>query len=297
METFDTLLYDGRMGRIGRFFCPPWHPRFSDTGPIHGTTIVFPRTSVTITHVGQPPIVGNPNVVMFYNQGQRYTRGKLSEKGDICDWFGFAPQIVVEALRPVDPRVDDRWDKPFAFSHGPSTSKLYLQQRLLVEALSQDSVPDLFTIEEKMMAILQEAIQVRYRRERPSPPKSSATQKSHAELVAGTKTILSTRFSESLSLDLLAQTLYTSPYHLCRVFRQETGQTIHSYLNEIRLRASLEQVTASEMSLMDLSLALGFANHSHFSQAFRRAFGIPPSQLRQIPSTAILQKMSNILTV
>lgn len=297
METFDTLLYDGRIGRIGRFFCPPWHPRFSDTGPIHGTTIVFPRTSVTITHVGQPLIVGDPNVVMFYNQGQRYTRGKLSEKGDICDWFGFAPQIVIEALRPVDPYVDDRWDKPFLFSHGLSTSQLYLQQRLLVEALSQENPPDLIYIEEKMLAILHEAIQIKYRRLRPSPQKSAATQKSHRELVAGAKTILAIRFAESLSMEMLAQTLYTSAYHLCRVFRQETGQTIHNYLNQMRLRASLEPVAARETSLTELSLALGFANHSHFSSAFRRAFGLPPSQLRQIASSATLQKMSKILTV
>jgi AraC-like DNA-binding protein len=183
------------------------------------------------------------------------------------------------------------------FSHGPSTSQLYLQQRLLVEALSQENPPDLFYVEEKMLAILQEAVQIRYRRQRPSPPKSSATHKSHRELVAGAKTILATRFAESLSLDLLAQTLYTSPYHLCRVFRQETGQTIHNYLNQIRLRASLEPVAAQETSLTEVSLALGFANHSHFSASFRRAFGVPPSQLRQDASTTILQKIGKILTV
>ncbi len=297
MDALETLLYNGRIGRIGRFSCPPWHPNFSDTGPIHGMTIVFPRTSVTITHVGKSPIVGDPNVIMFYNQGQRYTRGKLSEKGDICDWFGFSAQAVVEALRPLDPHVDDRWDKPFVFSHGPSTSHLYLQQRLLVEAFSQANSPDLLYVEEKMLAILQAAIHIRYQRKRPSSPKSPATQKNHRELVAGAKTLLATRFAESLTLEMLAQALYASPYHLCRVFRQQTGQTIHSYLNQIRLRASLEPVAAHATSLTELSLALGFANHSHFSAAFRRAFGVSPSQLRQKGSTALLQKMSKILTV
>lgn len=297
METFETHLHNGRVGRIGRFFCPPWHPRFPDTGPIDGTIIVFPRTSVTITHYGQPPIQADPNVIMFYNQGQRYTRGKLSDKGDICDWFGFAPQVVLDALRPLDPHVDDRPEKPFIFSHGPSTSKLYLQQRLLVEALSQENAPDLFYVEEKMLAILQEAVRIRCGRQRPSSQKSATTRQSHRELVAETKAILCTRFAESLTLETLAQALYSSPYHLCRVFRQETGQTIHHYLNQIRLRASLEQVAVKEASLTELGLALGFASHSHFSAAFRRAFGVPPSQLRQNPSTAMLHKMSKILTV
>lgn len=297
MDSLDTHLYSGRIGHIGRFFCPPWHPRFSDTGPIHGTLIVFPRTSVTITHVGRQPIIGDPNVVMFYNRGQRYTRGKLSEQGDICDWFAFAPKLVIEALRPVDPRVDDRWDRPFVFSHGPSTSKLYLRQRLLVEALSGPNPPDLLTLEEKMLAILYDAIHIRYQQKRPSSHKSASTRQSHKELVAGAKVILATHFAESLSLEALAESLYTSPYHLCRVFRQETGQTIHNYLNQMRLRASLESIAAKETSLTELSLALGFANHSHFSASFRRAFGVPPSHLRQNPSTALLQKMSKILTV
>ncbi|WP_420643673.1 helix-turn-helix transcriptional regulator [Candidatus Leptofilum sp.] len=297
MNSFDTLLYNGRIGQIGRFVCPPWHPKFPNTGPIRGATIVFPRTSVTITHVGKRAVVGDPNVVMFYNKGQQYTRGKLSEQGDICDWFGFAPQIVIEALRTVDPHVDDRWNQPFLFSHGPSTSKLYLQQRLLVEALSQPNPPDLFYVEEKMLAILHEAIQSRYQWKRPSCKKSPSTRKSHAELVAGAKAILATRYAEPLSLETLAEALYSSPYHLCRVFRQQTGQTIHKYLNQMRLRASLELVAANETSLMELSLALGYANHSHFSAAFRRAFGVPPSQLRQNPSNKLLQKMSNFLTV
>lgn len=297
MELTDTILYDGRLGQIGRFYCPPWHPRFADTGPTKGTLIVFPRTSVTITHAGQQPVIVDPNVVMFYNQGQRYTRGKLSEKGDICDWFAFAPQVVVEALRPLDPRVDDRWDKPFVFTHGLSTNQLYLQQRLLVNALSRNSSPDLFYTEETILTILQQAVYLRYQQKRPSPRKSSATRRSHKQLVAETKAILATRYAEPLSLELLAQTLYTSPYHLCRIFRQETGQTIHNYLHQMRLKASLERVAANETSLMELSLSLGFANHSHFSQAFRRAFGVPPSQLRQHATTATLQKMSKILTV
>ena len=297
MDSFDTLLYDGRIGRIGRFICPSWHPQFADTGPIHGTIIVFPRTSVIITHAGQQPIIGDPNVVMFYNQGQRYRRGKLSEQGDICDWFAFAPQLVIEALRPVDPRVDDRWERPFVFSHGPSTSKLYLQQRLLVDALSGPNPPDLLTLEEKMLAILQQAVQIRYQQKRPSAHKIGSTHQSHKELVAGAKAILATRYAESLSLEMLAEALFTSPYHLCRIFRQETGLTIHNYLNQMRLRASLEPVAAKETSLTELSLALGFANHSHFSASFRRAFGVPPSHLRQKPSTAILQKMSKLLTV
>ena len=297
MESIETILYNGRIGQIGSFYCPPWHPRFPNTGPIRGTTVVFPRTSVTITHSGKQPVVGDPNVVMFYNTGQHYTRGKLSEEGDICDWFGFDSRLVVDALRPIDPSVEDRWDRPFTFSNGPSTDALYLQQRLLVNSLRRARQPDLFFTEEKMLAILQQAIQARYQLTRPFAKKSAATQKNHAELVAGAKAILSTRFREAFSLEALAKTLYTSPFHLCRVFRQETGQTIHNYLTQMRLRASLELVAAKEMSLTELSLVLGFASHSHFTQAFRRAFGIPPSRLRQTATFAHLRKMSKILTV
>ena len=49
-------------------------------------------------------------------------------------------------------------------------------------------------------------------------------------------------FTESLPLGRLARRLQTSPYHLARVFRAETGFSVHAYRQSLRLRMALERM-------------------------------------------------------
>jgi AraC family transcriptional regulator len=48
-----------------------------------------------------------------------------------------------------------------------------------------------------------------------------------------------------------------------------------------RLRAALDEVLASSRGITDIGIGLGFSSHSHFTAAFRRAFGVTPSGLRR----------------
>jgi transcriptional regulator GlxA family with amidase domain len=56
--------------------------------------------------------------------------------------------------------------------------------------------------------------------------------------------------------------------------------TLHDYRQQLRVRHALETVTAGKSDLLDVALGLGYSGHSHFTAAFREAFGAPPSVLR-----------------
>ncbi|HEX6385873.1 MAG TPA: helix-turn-helix transcriptional regulator [Anaerolineae bacterium] len=297
MSELDTILFDSELLQIGTFRCPASYPQFENTGPISGYLIVFPRTSVRIIHNGRLPVVADPNVVMFYNKGQHYRRSKLSERGDLCDWFAFRPQAVVDTIRPHDPWVDDRWEMPFIFTHGPTPPDCYWQQRLVVEYLHKTEQPDQLYLEEACLSILSQVVENTYQtRELSTRTHKSDTLKAHVELVQAVKTLLAIRFKEPLSLAQIGHEVGSSPYHLCRVFRQMTGSTIHNYLNQIRLRTSLEYVARSNATLTELGLELGYSSHSHFTKAFRQAFGASPSAFRQSTTSRRLRQMSKILT-
>jgi AraC-like DNA-binding protein len=77
----------------------------------------------------------------------------------------------------------------------------------------------------------------------------------------------------------IARTLGTSPFHLCRVFREETGQTMHAYRVGIRLRQVVNEIGAGNLSAV--AHAAGFASHAHLVAKVRREFGITPSALRE----------------
>ncbi|NIP90808.1 MAG: AraC family transcriptional regulator, partial [Gammaproteobacteria bacterium] len=52
------------------------------------------------------------------------------------------------------------------------------------------------------------------------------------------------------------------------------------YQMRLRLARSLVRLESCE-ELTDLALDLGFSSHSHFTAAFRAAFGVPPSVYRK----------------
>lgn len=289
----EQVLFANPTVRVGSFRCRPEYTHFEDTGPIHDNLIVFPRTAVLITHDGASPIVADPCVVMFYNRTQHYRRDKLSDRGDQCDWFAFDSEAIVETWSEWDPSIQDR-EQPFSLTHGPADPVSYLMQRRVVEHLARESTHDPLWIEEELLAVLRRAAWNARRRERPAPARRPGTERSHRDLVEATRSLLALRFRESWSLTSIASRLHTSPYHLSRLFRRHTGQTLHAYRNQMRLRTSLDSILGGHDDLAGLALDLGYAHHSHFSQAFREAFGISPSRARGLGS--VLTETSKIPT-
>ena len=88
--------------------------------------------------------------------------------------------------------------------------------------------------------------------------------------------------SERVTLDDVARAVHVSPFHLARIFQQQTGVPVHRYLTQLRLRASLERLADGAGDLTAVALELGFSSHSHFTDAFRREFGHSPSEMRKI---------------
>jgi AraC family transcriptional regulator len=288
-----NIVYVGNLLRVGAFRCSTDDPKFNDSGLIGSHLIVFPRTSVTITHAGGEPIIANPNVVMFYNKDQEYYRKAISERGDRCEWYAFHPQILLDALGTYDPAVVEHFERPFTFAFGPSHPGSYLQQRLVFRHISESITPDPLFIEETMLCVLQHVLGLAYQRWALPSRRVTRRAKHNMEIVRSVQLLLAARFQEHLTLEDIAAEINYSPYHLAHIFRQQTGQTIHAYLNQIRLRTALDFLQ-SDVDLTQLALKLGFSSHSHFTQAFRQTFGTLPSQLRSHSNSHFDQKRARI---
>jgi AraC-like DNA-binding protein len=295
MTSINQQLFSSNLIEVGTFRCPTSHPQFEYTGPINGYTIVFPRTSVIITQEGRRPVVADPNVVMLYNKGQDYVRGTLSPRGDLCDWFGFNLNAILDMIRPFNPRVEEVWERPFPATHTPSAPHIYLRQRLVIKHLLESQEPDHLYVEETMLAILRHIAQNLYRERRSQRETRHKNNITHAEIANHVKHIVARDYQEKLSIEAIAAQVYCSPYHLCRVFQRQTGITIHQYLNQVRLRTSLEYLTDSSIDLTQLGLRLGYSSHSHFTQSFKQTFNTTPSAVRDHINGRHLRQMSNFL--
>jgi AraC-like DNA-binding protein len=92
---------------------------------------------------------------------------------------------------------------------------------------------------------------------------------------------LHAQYPHAISLEQLAQTVYLSPFHLSRLFRERLGVPPHTYLNQIRVQQAQHLLRQGE-SLAAVAVRVGFADQAHFSKAFKRIVGVSPGQYRKI---------------
>ena len=85
------------------------------------------------------------------------------------------------------------------------------------------------------------------------------------------------------SLDDIAASLYLSKYHLVRLFKAVTGQSVMSYVRNRRLSVSLSDLLQPDLRIIDIAQNYYFSYEQSYSRAFRRLFGISPGEYRKEP--------------
>jgi AraC family transcriptional regulator len=84
------------------------------------------------------------------------------------------------------------------------------------------------------------------------------------------------------SLGELAALCGCSPFHVSRAFRETAGVSLRRYIGRLRTRVAAERLAAGARDLTSLGLDVGYADHSHFTNSFRREWGVPPSRFRAL---------------
>ncbi|MCA9689756.1 MAG: helix-turn-helix domain-containing protein [Myxococcales bacterium] len=96
---------------------------------------------------------------------------------------------------------------------------------------------------------------------------------------------LLTRLSESrdvaTTLGELAQASGESPSHFQRSFARLVGESPKQLDLRLRLELAAARLVASDASILEIALAVGFDSHEGFSRAFRRLFGASPRAFRK----------------
>jgi AraC-like DNA-binding protein len=63
------------------------------------------------------------------------------------------------------------------------------------------------------------------------------------------------------------------------VFQETTGAAPASVRNSLRLAHAYERLRPGTRTVAEVAMELGFCDPFHFSKAFKRQFGFPPSKL------------------
>ena len=92
---------------------------------------------------------------------------------------------------------------------------------------------------------------------------------------------ISKNYLEIKSLDEISQKFFLTKFHLCRIFIENTGMSIFSYLNLLKLHASCELLLTTDNSITDISLECGFNSHAYYCKTFNKQFGMSPMAYRK----------------
>ena len=82
--------------------------------------------------------------------------------------------------------------------------------------------------------------------------------------------------SEDLDAELIAKAFFISKYHMMRLFRRETGTTIHLYITQKRL-VKARELMDSGMRATEACYRCGWRSYSSFTRAYGKHLGTTPT--------------------
>ncbi|MEZ4648237.1 MAG: AraC family transcriptional regulator [Candidatus Eisenbacteria bacterium] len=293
--------------RLGVVETAHWSPLWgSDARTASWATLSFPRRSyvIDLLEPGERLFASVAGALLI-NPGTPFRRDPRYRADLANDFLAFDPTLVREVASAWDPAASDREAAPFPAVGIALDTPAFRIHRLLLDYAASADEPDPLVVEETGVLLLRHLLATAYQglhttrpskasTTRPSkasttrPSKASTTRPSkasttryHREVVEEAKEYIGAHLSRPLRLAEIARAVGVAPAHFCVVFRRMTGQTVHEFVRELRLRTAYDRLPEYRGSLTDLALGLGFSDGSHFSASFREWFDEPPSRVSQ----------------
>ena len=96
-----------------------------------------------------------------------------------------------------------------------------------------------------------------------------------------------------ITLDDLALHAGVSKYHLHRMFKSLTGQTIMDYVQSRKLTSSINELIKTNMRIIDIAMEYGFDHEQSYIRAFRKKFGFTPFKVKSEQFSLQVQEKIN----
>lgn len=224
-------------------------------------------------------------------------RGKLSCTGR--DWLLPAGTFFfIDCNKPQDYRTDpeaDFWDVLWVHFNGPEACALH---RTFLEANHGQSVARMSDIEKAeacIHAILKNGQEHRQGScldldnaslllslisECVRSTGESADAASVPPLMSDIRTWLNENYTARITLDDLAARFHLSSFYLQRQFVRYYGQSPARYLNSLRIARAKEYLRATDSTVTEIAVLVGFDSASHLISTFRKQEQQTPLQYR-----------------
>jgi AraC-like DNA-binding protein len=242
----------------------------SDEECTGATHLVFPYRGIYVHHVGRCETVAEANQVIFLNGGEGYQVSHPVAGGDAS----LSVTVSEKMLQELAPKQYLGATQPTGFNR----SRLRIDPRvqalvaLLRHSLCRGTIETL-EAETLTLTLVRRALG-----ERTSHTASASVGRQ--KLVDRAKLVLASDLGRRWTLGEIAAEVGVSAVYLTQLFQQVEAVPLYRYQLRLRLARALDLLDRYD-DLTTLGLDLGFSSHSHFSAAFRQAYGRSPAEFRR----------------
>lgn len=113
----------------------------------------------------------------------------------------------------------------------------------------------------------------------------------HLPLIKALVDHIEENVAEEINISALARSFDISPWHFQRLFKSVVGDSLGGYIRGRRLSRAAGMLRDTDLRVIDIAMAVGFASHEAFTRSFQAKFKVFPKQFRlDKPSVLIEQK-------
>jgi AraC-like DNA-binding protein len=238
------------------------------------THLVFPYRGIYVRHVGSEQAVADANHVLFFNASEGYRVSHPIAGGD-ASLVLLPGESILQEIVPAS-IVEAKGTVLFRKLQQPIDPRAHALVAILRRGL-QDQTIEPLEAETLLLALVRRSLA-------PGASHQAAATYGRRRLVDRVKVALASDLARRWTLADIAEQIGASPVYLTQVFKQTEGIPLYRYQLRLRLARALELLPDVE-DLTTLALDLGFSSHSHFSAAFRQAYGRSPSGFKRAVSS------------
>jgi two-component system response regulator YesN len=88
-------------------------------------------------------------------------------------------------------------------------------------------------------------------------------------------------YSEPLKLETIASLFGYNSSYLGKLFTQKMNQSFNSYLDEVRIKHSVELLDQTDLKVYEIAEKVGYSNVNYFHQKFKKIKGLSPAEYRK----------------
>jgi AraC family transcriptional regulator len=237
---------------------------------VAATHLVFPYRGAYVQHTGRAEEVAEPNQIVFMNENEAYRVSHPVDGGDASLSIRLDTPTLLE-LASTD-YLQVKGHPAFRRSRLHLDARVQVLTALVRHRLSRGVIETL-EAESLALELLRRALSERSSR-------AAAGSVGRRKLVDRAKLVLASDLGRRWTLAAIAAEVGVSPVYLTQVFQQVEGLPLYRYQLRLRLARALD-LLGDDAGLTSLALDLGFSSHSHFSAAFKRAYGQTPSAFQR----------------